>query len=164
MLIFKTVSKLKTFKGFSLVELSIIMAIIAVLAIIGFSMFTKSAKNRNLKDAAAAYMSDIKLAKQKAMTESVRYRITIDKTGNGYTVQDCCNADCSTLGCTYKDIKKIGSFGSGVKISNNNYSNITFQTRGTCSAGSIELENELGSKITVITTMMGRVRSEQSFK
>lgn len=164
MLILKTVQKLKTVKGFSLVELSIIMAIIAAITIIVYPMFTKSAKNRNLKDAAAAYMSDIKLAKQKSMTEGVRYRITIDKSGNAYTVQDCCDADCSALGCTYNDTKKFTDFGSGAKITDNNYSNITFQTRGTCSAGSIELENEVGSKMRVITTTMGRVRSEQTFK
>lgn len=153
-------------RGFSLVEMTIVMVIISIIGMIGYSVFTKHGNNRNLKNAASAYMSDIKLAKQKSMAEGVRYRITIHESGNAYTVQDCCDGDCSSLGCTYSALKSFDVFGSGVKIINSTYggNTNTFQTRGTSSAGSLVLENSVGSKITIKTTTMGRIRSEENIK
>lgn len=155
---------LKNTSGFSLLELMIIMVIIAVVGMMAYSIFTKNVKNRNLKEAAAAYMSDIKLAKQRSMSESVRYRITINPESNSYTVQDCSDADCDDLGDIYNTTVNFGTFGSGVVIKNNSFTTNTFQPRGTCSAGTLELENSVGSTIRIRTTLMGRVRSEETIK
>lgn len=151
-------------RGFSLLEVIIVMIIIAVVAMMAVSIFTKNAKNRNLKEAAAAYMSDIKLAKQRSTAESVRYRITINAEGNSYTVQDCSDADCNDLGDIYNATVNFVTFGSGVVIKNKTYTTNTFQPRGTCSAGTLELENSVGSTIRIKTTPMGRVRSEATIK
>lgn len=160
-----TVLNDKSTKGFSLVEILTVMAILAIVLTISVPMFSSFVKNRNLKEAAAAFMSDIKSAKQKSMTENNRYIITIDNDNNDYSVQDCCNTtDCSSKGCSYNVTRKLGDFGSGVGIADNNYDTITFQPRGTCSAGHVDLQNSIGSNIRIFTSQMGRVRSEETFK
>ncbi|MDI6743228.1 MAG: type II secretion system protein [Smithella sp.] len=164
MKIFKLNRAIKNTKGFSLLEIIIVMIILAVVGMMAISIFTKNAKNRNLKEAAATYMSDIKLAKQRSMAESVRYRITINAEGNSYTVQDCSDADCNNWGNIYNATVNFGTFGSGVVIKNKTYTTNTFQPRGTCSAGTLELENSVGSTIRIRTTPMGRVRSEATIK
>ncbi|MCE5211184.1 MAG: prepilin-type N-terminal cleavage/methylation domain-containing protein [Deltaproteobacteria bacterium] len=155
----------KNTKGFSLVEILTVVAILAIVLTISIPMFSSFVKNRNLKEAAAALMSDIKFAKQRSMTENIHYIITIDKDNNDYSVQDCCNTtDCSAKGCSYNATKNLGDFGNGVMILDNTYNTITFQSRGTCSAGHVDLQNSIGSSIKIITTQMGRVRSEETFK
>lgn len=74
-------------KGFTLIEILIVLSVIAILLVVANSMFSSFARNRNLKEAAGALMSDIKLAKQKAMSEGVAYTITINNE-DSYTLQN----------------------------------------------------------------------------
>jgi prepilin-type N-terminal cleavage/methylation domain-containing protein len=140
-------------KGFSIVEMLIVMGLILFLSTIASSMFSNHVKNRNLKEAAACLMSDIKLAKQKSAVEKTDISITINPDMNGYIFS----------GAT----KNFSNFGNGIIIKDNNFSSntINFQSRGTCSpGGSIQLGNSLGSNIKIIVTPMGRVRSVETYK
>jgi prepilin-type N-terminal cleavage/methylation domain-containing protein len=143
----------KDANGFSLVEILVVMVIFGVLLLVANSMFTSHATNRNLKEAAGALMSDIKLAKQRAMSEGVTYTITINPDDNSYSIQD-------------GPSKSLSIFAEGISIKNVNYSGdkINLFTRGTSSGGSITLGNSLGSTIKIVTSPMGRVRSEEAFK
>lgn len=144
--------KKKNDRGFSLIEISIVILIIAILMLIANSMFTSFARNRNLKEAAGALMSDIKLAKQRAMSEGVAYTITINDE-NSYTLQN-------------GPPKLLKQYGEGIKITYHNFSGntINFQPRGTCSMGTIVLQNNRGSEIRIICGQTGRIRSEEKFK
>jgi prepilin-type N-terminal cleavage/methylation domain-containing protein len=153
MLIIFNMLKKKDMKGFSLIEMAIVIALFCVLFLVANSMFTSHATNRNLKEAAGALMSDIKLAKQRAMSEGVTYTITINQDDNSYSIQD-------------GPSKSLSIFAEGISIKEIGYAGNTINlfTRGTSSGGSITLENSLGSTIRIVTSPMGRVRSEEIFK
>ncbi|MGA2780379.1 MAG: GspH/FimT family pseudopilin [Smithella sp.] len=140
-------------KGFTLVELIVVIAIIAVLLTISPSMFTAFRQRTNLREAAGALAEGMKLAKQRAVAENVNYTVTFDINNNSYEIK----------GGTYDVTKKLSDFGSGISILSQNYSGgnsgaVTFQTRGTCNlAGTVTLKNILNSQIAITTNTMGRV-------
>ena len=151
MLIFR---KDKNIKGYSMVEILLVIVIMAIIATIASSMFGKHVQRIKLKEVASAIMSDMKLAKQRSAAESVNYEITFDLTNHGYTIS----------GGSYNLTKKLSDFGENIKIVESKFTNnkVTFQPRGTLSgaAGSIILENSLGSKVKIIVSLMGKVRCE----
>ena len=165
----------KNIKGFSLVEILIVIVIFSILLTMAGSMFRAYENNRYLKEAAAALMSDIKLAKQRSVSEYVErvdnvdypvvYRITIDQDNNSYTVQGYYIKD-GVNNYKYNVTKNLSDFKGGVSIIDQNYSanTVNIQTRGTSSAGTIVLQNARGSSIKIITSPMGRVRSEETLK
>ncbi|KQC09063.1 MAG: hypothetical protein APR62_03300 [Smithella sp. SDB] len=152
--------------GYSLMEIITVIAISSILMVIAASMFTSFAKNRNLKEAGAALMSDMKLAKQRAAAESVPYVIYIYENTNTYTIKDCCDTECNNLGCVYNVTNNLSNYGSNVTFTDDStaYDIVRFYSRGTCSSGHITLQNSLGSTIKIITSISGRIRSEQTLK
>jgi len=159
-------TNLKKEKGFSLIEIFLVIVLAVILMTVATSMFRSFATNRNLKEAGAALMSDMKLAKQKAAAESIDYVITIDKENNRYTVKDCCDTECNSFGCAYNVTNNLGNYGSNITFTDDvtSYNKITFKSRGTCGAGHVTLQNLLGSTIKITTSMTGRIRSEQNLK
>ena len=152
----------KGIKGFSLVELLVVMFIVGICLTLASYMFRNYEKKTRLREAVQSYISDIKLAKQLAVSQTVHYVITINKDNNSYTIQDCCNtSDCSATGCVYNATKNFSEYGNTVKIGDNTYNRIIFQTRGTCSSGHISLINDAGTNFKITTSMMGRVKSEE---
>jgi prepilin-type N-terminal cleavage/methylation domain-containing protein len=152
MAIFRANRKDRGVKGFTLVEMLIVVGIIAVLLTIFPSMFTSFRQRTNLREAAGALAEGMKLAKQRAVAENVNYTVTFDVNNNSYEIK----------GGTYDVTKKLSDFGSGISILSQNYSGgnsgtVTFQTRGTCSAGTVTLKNILNSQIAITTNTMGRV-------
>ncbi|MCX5848942.1 MAG: prepilin-type N-terminal cleavage/methylation domain-containing protein [Deltaproteobacteria bacterium] len=161
-------------KGYSLAEISVVILISGILLMIASSLYKSQTTNSNLREAAGDLMSDIKLAKQRAAAEyservsnveyDVNYRITIDKDNNKYSVQGYYVKDGATI-YKYNVTKNLTNYGKGIKILDNTYgaNTITFQNRGTCSNGHITLQNSLGSNITITTSLMGRVKSEETY-
>ena len=84
MAIFRANRKDRGIKGFTLVEMLIVVSIIAVLLTIFPSMFTSFRQRTNLREAAGALAEDMKLAKQRAVAENVNYTITFDINNNSY--------------------------------------------------------------------------------
>ncbi len=152
MAIFRVNRKDRGVKGFTLVEMLIVVSIIAVLLTIFPSMFTSFRQRTNLREAAGALAEGMKLAKQRAVAENVNYTVTFDINNNSYEIK----------GGTYDVTKKLSDFGSGISILSQSYSGgnsgtVTFQTRGTCSAGTVTLKNILNSQIAITTNAMGRI-------
>jgi len=139
-------------KGFTLIEVLIVIGILIILSSISISMFTAFQKNSNLREAAGALAEDIKLARQRAMAENVNYTITFNQTNNSYTIQ-------SGAG-TYNVTKKLQElFGRGIIIYNQNFASSTMnlQKRGTCDTGTIKLKNSINSELDITTNIMGKV-------
>jgi prepilin-type N-terminal cleavage/methylation domain-containing protein len=151
-------------KGFSLVEILTVIAIIAILLTIVPSMFSAFRQRTNLREAAGALAEDMKLAKQRAVAENVKYSITFNISSNNYTMNNYDpNGNMNAL--PIKTVN-LSDFGKGISILNQNYSGgnsgtITFYTRGTCSGpatGMITLQNSLNSTKAITTNPMGRVK------
>jgi prepilin-type N-terminal cleavage/methylation domain-containing protein len=162
-------------KGFSLIEMLIVLAIIAILLMIAPSMFSAFRQRTNLREAAGALAEDMKLAKQRAVAENVNHSITFDANNINYIINypdnpPICQQTPQPFGCpcpyggtdqggVCQITKSLSSFGNGIMINSQNFAGntVTFQPRGTCSAGTITLQNNLNSTIAITTNLMGRI-------
>jgi type II secretion system protein H len=144
-------------KGFSLIEMLIVLAIIAILLMIAPSMFSAFRQRTNLREAAGALAEDMKLAKQRAVAENVKYSITFDINNNNYTINQY-DSNGNIINPPIKTVN-LSNFGNGIVINSQNFAGntVTFQPRGTCSAGTITLQNNLNSTIAITTNLMGRI-------
>lgn len=137
-------------KGFSLIELIIVIAIIGIMAAIAAPNFTRYRDNANLREAARDLSSDIQLYKQRAIAENTNYEITFG--GNNYTI---------TKGATTVANKTVGANNASIVISSPYPGGkIELETRGTLKpSGTMKLKhNTRNSEATITTSLTGRVR------
>jgi prepilin-type N-terminal cleavage/methylation domain-containing protein len=154
--------KIKQAKGFSLIELIIVIAILGIVSAIAAPNFNKYRQNTNLREAARDLSSDISFWRQRAVADNVRYRITFNQAANNYTVQRETTSGSGAYADLVPAVTKSPSAISGgsVIISNIGLANqwITFQPRGTMDLGSVTLQHTIRlSTATIRTYFTGRV-------
>ena len=145
-------------RGFSLIELLIVIALGAVVAAIAVPQFQRYSANADLKTAAREVMGDFFNARQMAVENTTNiYRITFDVGGNSYVLSR------SIPPAAWEDVwqnpKSLASFGRGVSLYSVNFSGgaaVNFQKRGTVSAGNLTLKNILGSVAVITVNITGR--------
>jgi type IV pilus assembly protein PilA len=116
----KTSSKLRNRRGFSLVELMIVIAIVAIMSAIAIPFFGGFVDNRDLKSAARDIAGDIFELKERAIAEDRYYQITLDQGANNYVIRQC---NDMALPCAGVDIatKSPSAFRNGIIISALNF-------------------------------------------
>lgn len=148
-------------KGFTLVELAIVIALITILASFAVPAWQHYSVNTNLKTASREIIADILNTRQRAIAENNNnYRITFDAGGNNYAL---IRTDTGTTLWT----KGISSFAGCSTLNNINLSGgsaINFQRRGTMTDGTISLKNSLNSTATITLTMLGRAYAEYNLQ
>jgi prepilin-type N-terminal cleavage/methylation domain-containing protein len=81
-----TIAKYKPTRGFSLVELVMVVVIISVLAGIAGPRFASAAARARAQAAADCLASDFSLAREQARATSAPYRISFDTLADRYTL------------------------------------------------------------------------------
>jgi len=146
-------------KGFSLVEMIIVIAIIAIVSTIAVPSFNKYRHNANLKEAVRLIVADFQLAKQRAISQNTNFSVTLNPAANTYTIQ----------GGTLNITKSISAISSAVRISNgaNPFAHpaptlaanmVTYNARGISNLGTFHMQNDInGSWARISTTITGRI-------
>jgi prepilin-type N-terminal cleavage/methylation domain-containing protein len=154
---------MKRRKGFTLVELVIVIFILAIISAIGGLALHNYTLNRNLRTAARDIASDFTIYKERAVSDNITYRITFDTTVPGsYTIQSVVNAVVTNL-----TTKRPSSFGSDIRIISATFGagasqTVIFSPRGTVSPlgnaplDCVILQNRRNSRATITVNLTGR--------
>ena len=140
-------------KGFTLIELIIVMGIMGILATIAAPHFQNYIGNQNLKTAARGITSDFFATREKALSENVKYRITFDQASNSYTI-----AGGTYSGTPYVDqqTKSMISYAPSIQLNADQV--VYFQTRGTVTACNFTISNTInGSVANIIVNFPSRI-------
>lgn len=155
--------KIKQAKGFSLIELIIVIAILGIVSAIAAPNFNKYRQNTNLKEAARDLASDISLYRQRAVAENIHYQIVFNQAANNYTVQRETTSGSGAYADLVPAVTKSPSAISGGSVIISDLTHlpnqwVTFEPRGTMSAGSLTLQHTIRlSTATITTYFTGRV-------
>jgi type II secretion system protein H len=147
-----------TKRGFSLVELMIVIGLIGILSAVALYAWQGYRDNANLRTAARDVATDIAATKQRAVSEGVQYRITFSTGANNYIIEQGTSAGAPYATVQTKTPTTHGA-GSGLSINSANFSGaqqVLFFTRGTLSSGTVILRNSKGSQATITVNFAGR--------
>ncbi len=142
------------FRGITLVEMIVALAVIAVLFTVGAVNIGSWGKNAEYKAAARKMMNVLRETRSKAISSNVEHRVEIEITTRRYRITRGNRASGSnewgTVVCDWQP------FDANVAT---NVNPVYLNTNGTSNAGTISILNDAGVaavKVTIATT--GRVR------
>jgi prepilin-type N-terminal cleavage/methylation domain-containing protein len=154
---------MKRRKGFTLVELMVVIFILAIISAIGGLTLHNYTLNRNLRTAARDIASDFAIYKERAVSDNITYQIAFNTALPGsYTIQSVVNAVVTNL-----TTKSPSSFGSDIRIISVTFGagasqTVIFSPRGTVSPlgnavlDGVVLQNSRNSRATITVNLTGR--------
>ncbi len=152
-------------KGFTLVELIIVVAIIGIAAAIGIPNWVAGKPLRELKGAARQIFGEFMRAKGRAVATSRAHRVLFDleyRSVRFFQGEDGCfrAAFCDSWTEVQSANVRLPSSISVVGVPFGDFM-ASFNVDGTAEAGNITLENSRGQRYKVVVSSSGRIRMER---
>ncbi|MCX5917089.1 MAG: prepilin-type N-terminal cleavage/methylation domain-containing protein [Deltaproteobacteria bacterium] len=157
-------------RGFTLIELMIVLGLLAIVSAIGYPLLQRTVINGNLRSAARDLIGDFNNQKQRAMsgdaaaTGSRVHRLSLSLGTNSYTLLRCKTTDIPCPDWEPPQVKNLSAFGNDIVFdpASPQTTIFDFQPRGTVTflnnelEGTIVLRNNRGSTATIIANLSGR--------
>jgi type IV fimbrial biogenesis protein FimT len=147
----------------SLIEMLVVLVILAVLAGIAVPNVSQWIENYTVRKAARQLVSDLQLARMKAVSQGIQHRILFDPATKTYNIQfqDPVDGQFKNTADAMRSLSDINNpyYAKGVSVADNFTSNaVTFSATGTASpAGTVTFTTANYTRlVTVILT--GRIR------
>ncbi len=153
------IMKNKKNKGFTLVELVIVMVLLGFALAVALPNFVRHRQNTNLREATEDFTAQIALYKQRAGAEDVRYRIVINQAAGEYSVERNPLPETPDVYVPLVPAvtKSFNQYSSQIALVSAPVS-IVMQPRGTVSAGTLTLRHTGTQKnADIVTHFSGRV-------
>ena len=146
--------------GVTLIELAVVMAIVAIMGLYLSPAIGEWLDNYRIRQTARDIVSTLNLAKMRAISRRLEYRVYFDVAHNQYRlwVNDGGWVPDPEGGVLRTprgvDIASAtGNLGSPPKVK--------FNPDGTCSSGHIKIDNEKGKQYKIVVYYTGRIRIEE---
>ena len=145
-------------RGVTLIELAVVMAIVAIMALFLAPAIGEWLDNFRIKQAGRDIVSHLQLAKIRAISSGLQYRVRFDLANNEYLVERN-DGVWQQEGSVFRVHRSVdiasatGSLGSPPKVK--------FNPNGTCSSGHITIDNEKGKQYYIYVHFTGRIRIEE---
>jgi len=144
--------------GVTLIELAVVMAIVAIMGLFLAPAIGEWVDNFRIRQAGRDIVSHLQLAKIRAISRSLEYRVRFDLAKNEYLLERN-DGVWQQEGSVFRVPKGVdiasatGSLGSPPKVK--------FNPNGTCSSGHIRIDNEQGKQYKIVVHFTGRIRIEE---
>jgi prepilin-type N-terminal cleavage/methylation domain-containing protein len=143
-------------RGVTLIELAVVMAIVAIMALFLAPAIGEWVDNFRIKQTAREIVSTLQLAKMKAIARQLEYNVVFDVDNNTFQQE----RNDPSLGWTPEG--GVNKVPRGVDIDTNLASEtFQFNPNGTCSNGSITIDNDQGKQYKVVVYYTGRIRIKE---
>ena len=144
-------------KGFTIIELLVIIAMIGIISAIAVPNFTVLLPTQRLNGAASTLRGDLYKAKSMSIKKGVMYRVVF--TTDGYAIQ---RGTASSGAFVLAEAETTRSFsdypGISVDTSAAGHGNPIFYPRGTATAVTVTLKNQRDNTKSISTSISGRVK------
>ena len=148
-------SVFKNHKGFTLVELIIVVALAAFLSGIGVWYATSTAPAFRLNGAVSLVRGDLYTAKVRAAKNNRQYNVVF--TTNGYQVQRGTSGAGSFTADAVEITRTFAEY-PGITVKADATDDPVFSPRGISTAGTITLQNTSGDTKSITMSIAGRIK------
>lgn len=122
--------RLRNNKGFSLVELLVVVAILGVMTALVIPKISSSSSASNVKTSAREFLTNVRYTRERAISMVSHYTIKISVKPNGQYIYGIYKGDDSTT----TTLENGFEFPVGVQVDNSSYL-VTFDESGNCVVG-----------------------------